>query len=80
MDAATTGALLGAESGWSSRDELLLATLNQLILTRRMWADERGAQQLEPVRMPWHQRKSKPSTAHEVRAFFGASARVITKE
>lgn len=80
MDAATTGALLEAEPGWSSRDELLLATLNQLILQRRMWADEHSGRQLEPVRMPWHSRNVKRSTLAEVRAFFGAGARLIKRE
>lgn len=80
MDSATSGAILGAEPGWSSSDELTLALLNQLILTRRMWAEEESGKQLEPVRMPWHQahapRHASPS---EVRAFFGGSARSVER-
>jgi hypothetical protein len=74
----TSGAAVGAAPGWSSSDELSLALLNQSILQRRMWADERDAHQLEPIRMPWHVTRDveqQPmSTTADTRAFFGASS------
>jgi hypothetical protein len=81
-DSVTAGAIVGATPGWSARDDLELASLNQLILQRRMWADADSGKSLEPIVMDWHRPKeaSGPSSPDEVRAFFGGNVRVLRPE